>query len=158
MSVRLAILAAVALLQTACEQHLFFEEKKEIPNGVWTYRDTLNFSFTVSDTSQLYNMYADFEHADTFPNQNIYLRLHTRFPDGQRLSKVRSFDLFDEKGESKGKCSGQRCRVRSLLQDNAYFNMAGEYVITLEQFMRSDSLPGVRAVGLYIEKTKLRRE
>jgi hypothetical protein len=43
--------------------------------------------------------------------------------------------------------------VHSLLQDNAYFNRPGEYVITLEQFMRSDSLAGMKAVGLVIEKT-----
>lgn len=141
----------------SCEQNIFFSEKKEIPGGVWTYRDTLDFRFTVTDTAQLYDMYVDFEHADTFPNQNIYLKLYTRFPDGKRLSRARSFDLFDAQGESDGECSGGRCRVHSLLQNNAYFNRPGEYVITLEQFMRRDSLAGVTGVSLVIEKTKQTR-
>lgn len=141
----------------SCDQNFLFEEKKEIPGDVWVYRDSLDFKFTVSDTTELYNMYVDFEHADTFPNQNIYLKLYTRFPDGKRLSRARSFDLFSALGESVGECSGRKCRVRSLLQNNAYFNRPGEYVITLQQFMRRDSLAGVKTVGLAIEKTGKKR-
>lgn len=157
MLLRFNILIFTALCVISCEQNLLFEEKKEIPGGVWMYRDTLDFSFTVADTATLYNMYVDFEHTDTFPSQNIYLKLYTRFPDGKRLSRSRSFDFFDAQGESNGQCSGHGCKLRSLLQDNAYFNRPGEYVITLEQFMRRDSLAGIRTVGLAIEKTGKKR-
>lgn len=141
----------------ACDDKTFFEKKQAIPGGVWMYRDSVDFRFTVSDTTELYNMYVDFEHADTFPNQNVYLKLYTRFPDGKRLSRSRSFDLFDAQGASAGSCSGGTCQVHSLLQNNAYFNRPGEYVITLQQFMRSDSLPGIRSVGLVIEKAEKKR-
>ncbi|MBV6440836.1 MAG: gliding motility lipoprotein GldH [Haliscomenobacteraceae bacterium CHB4] len=154
---RTILLLAVAAGITSCEQNIFFSEKKDIPGGVWTYRDTLDFAFTVTDTTEIYNMYVDFEHADTFPSQNIYLKLYTRFPDGKRLSRSRSFDLFNSLGETAGKCSGKTCRVHSLLQDNAYFNRPGEYVITLAQFMRRDSLEGIRMVGLAIERTGKKR-
>lgn len=154
---RFILLVFTALNIVSCEQNILFSEKKEIPGGVWTYRDSLDFRFTVTDTAQIYDMYVDFEHVDTFPNQNIYLKLYTRFPDGKRLSRARSFDLFDAQGESSGECSGGRCRVHSLLQNNAYFNRPGEYVITLEQFMRRDSLAGVKSVSLVIEKTKQTR-
>lgn len=158
MSIRFTLLIFIALGLVSCEQNIFFSEKKDIPEGVWMYRDTLDFKFTVTDTAELYNMFVDFEHADTFPNQNIYLKLYTRFPDGKRLSRARSFDLFNARGESAGECSGGKCHVHSLLQNNAYFNRTGEYVITLEQFMRRDSLSGVRSVGLVIEKTGKKRQ
>lgn len=151
--IRLICLSLMTCFILSCEQNFLFEEEKTIPEGMWAYRDTLNFAFTVTDTSALYNMYVDFEHADTFPNQNIYVKLHTLFPGGKRLGKTRSFDLFNMQGASNGQCSGGQCRVRSLLQDNAYFNTPGEYVITLEQFMRRDPVPGIRSVGLVIEKT-----
>lgn len=154
---RFILLFAIAAGITSCEQNIFFSEEKVIAGGIWTYRDTLNFAFTVTDTSEIYNMYVDFEHADTFPSQNIYVKLYTRFPDGKRLSRSRSFDLFNAMGETAGECSGGTCRVHSLLQDNAYFNRPGEYVITLEQFMRRDSLPGLKTVGLVIEKTGKKR-
>lgn len=151
----LSIIVVCGLI--SCDDSIFFEEKQDIPGGVWMYRDSVDFHFTVNDTSELYNMYVDFEHADTFSSQNIYLKLYTRFPDGKRLSRSRSFDLFDAQGASAGACSGGNCRVHSLLQNNAYFNRPGEYVITLEQFMRRDSLPGIRSVGLVIEKAGKKR-
>lgn len=157
MSFRFIFPVCIAFGIVSCEQNFLFEEKKEIPGGVWTYRDSLDFRFTVTDTAELYNMYVDFEHADTFPNQNIYLKLFTRFPDGKRLSRARSFDLFNAQGESNGHCSGHKCQVRSLLQNNTYFNRPGEYTITLVQFMRQDSLPGVKAVGLVVEKIGKKR-
>ncbi len=154
---RLFLPVLTAFCIASCGQKTFFEEKKPIPGGVWTYRDTLDFTFTVTDTTELYDMYVDFEHADTFSNQNIYTKLYTRFPDGKRLSRSRSFDLFNAQGESGGRCSGGTCHMRSLLQNNAYFNRPGDYVITLEQFMRHDSLPGIEAVGLVIERTGRKR-
>ncbi len=137
----------------SCGPDYLFEEEKKIADGQWNYRDTLDFRFTVTDTAQLYNLFADFAYADTFSTQNIYLKLHTRFPDGRRVSRIRSFDLFDAQGSAVGKCSGHACNTRILLQDKAYFNLVGEYMITLEQFTRRDPLPGMSEIGLAVEKT-----
>lgn len=156
-SFRFILFAFIAFSFASCDSQVFFKEEHDIPGGVWTYRDSLDFKFTVADTAELYNMYVDFEHADTFPSQNVYLKLYTKFPDGKRLSRSRSFDLFNAQGESAGQCSSNTCQVHSLLQDNAYFNKPGEYVITLMQFMRRDSLAGIRSVGLVIEKAGKKR-
>lgn len=142
-----------ALCCYACGPDYLFREEKNITAGQWAYRDTLDFRFSVADTTQLYNLFADFEYVDTFPTQNIYLKLHTRFPDGKRTSRIRSFDLFDTEGNAAGKCSGHTCKARILLQDKAYFNLPGEYTITLEQFTRLDPLPGMNMAGFAVEKT-----
>lgn len=157
-SLALAILFLFALLLAACDSGYSFKEKKDIPNGQWTYQDTLDFRFTIEDTSATYNIYLDFEHADTFSTQNLYVRLYTKFPDGARLSKQRSFDLFDLQGAPHGQCSGHTCRLHVLLQENAFFNLPGEYVITLEQFTRRDPLPGIYAIGLAVEPSKGKRK
>ncbi|MFN0035430.1 MAG: gliding motility lipoprotein GldH [Saprospiraceae bacterium] len=141
------------LTLAACGPDYLFEEEKNIPNGQWAYRDTLDFKFAVTDTAALYNLSVDFVYADSFPTQNIYVKFHTRFPGGKRLSKPLSFDFFDPEGNPSGKCSGGECRAHIAIQQNAFFNHAGEYVITLEQFGRLDPMPGVKAVGLLVEKT-----
>ncbi len=146
----LLLLAAIALLQPACGPCYLTEEEKDITNGLWAYTDTLNFRFTVSDTSEIYGIYLDFEYADTFSSQNIYVNLHTVFPDGKRLSKQKSFDFFDDQGKPLGKCSGGKCRLRAVLQERTIFNQPGEYVIGLEQYTRSNPLPGIYSVGLAI--------
>ncbi len=136
----------------SCGPGYLFDEEKSIPKGQWSYQDTLDFKFSVPDTSALYNLYVNFVYADTFPNQNIYVKFYTRFPDGKRLSKPLSFDFFDPEGNSAGKCSGGECRAQIAIQQNAFFEKAGDYTITLEQFGRVNPLPGLKSVGLSVEK------
>ncbi len=142
----------LALTMTACGPNYLFEDEKKIPNQQWAYADTLDFKFAVPDTTALYNLYVNFVYADSFPSQNIYVKFYTRFPDGKRLSKPLSFDFFDPEGKPSGKCSGGTCRTQIPIQQNAFFEKAGEYTITLEQFGRRDPIPGIKTVGLAVEK------
>lgn len=142
--------AALIVLFGACGPHYLYQENKQIPDGQWRYADTVTFQFAITDTSELYTLYLDFEHADTFAAQNLYVNLHTVFPDGQRMSKQKSFDLFDEQGQPAGKCSGHTCRLRVVLQEQTYFNQPGTYTIALEQYTRINPLPGIRSVGLAV--------
>ncbi len=149
------ILAAV--IWSACSGNVVFEQKQELPAGRWQYADTLNFSFSIADTSALYNLYLGFEYTDSFPNQNLYLKLHTLFPDGKRQQKLRSFNLFDGAGAALGQCSGRRCNLPVMLQENAFFKLPGTYVISLEQFGRQDAVPGIEAVELKVERTEKKK-
>ena len=142
-----------ALFLVACGPDYAYQEIQKIPNaGPWSYADTLNFKFSIADTVSHYNFYLDFEHSDTFPTQNIYLKLSTLFPDGHRLTKVRSFNFFDAQGAAFGKCSGNDCQLRTVLQENAYFKETGDYVLTVEQNTRLDHLSGIKSIGLALEK------
>jgi len=146
------LLIFTGLTLAACGPSYLFEDEKTISNGEWSYRDSLDFKFTVTDTTALYNILVDFAYADTFPYQNIYVKFYTRFPDGKRLSKPLSFDFFDPIGNPAGKCSGGVCSAQIAIQQNAFFQKSGEYTITLEQFGRQDPLPGMKTIGLSIEK------
>lgn len=152
MKVPFFFLCGFLLSLSACGPNYLFEDEKKIANGQWAYSDTLDFKFTVTDTTALYNILVDFVYADSFPNQNIYVKFYTRFPDGRRLNKPLSFDFFDPIGNPAGKCSGGDCRAQIPIQENAFFEKTGEYVITLEQFGRKDPLPGLKSVGLAVEK------
>lgn len=147
----------LTLLLAACNSGTIFQEEKNIPTSGWMYRDSLDFNFKISDTSAIYNLYVDVAHADTFAAQNLYVKLYTRFPDGKRPGKTVSLDLFDAAGAPVGKCSGQTCAAHILLQENAYFATPGDYGLTIHQFMRRDSLPGIQSVGFSIEKTGQKR-
>jgi gliding motility-associated lipoprotein GldH len=144
---------SIVLLLTACGKRYHYDAEKTISEGVWKYADTLLFAYTISDTASRYNLYIDITHADTFATQNLYLRFHTIFPDGKRTSSVLSFDFFNSKGENNGECSGGRCTLRSVIQENALFRQPGEYQLVIEQFMREDSVPGIYSVGLMVEKS-----
>lgn len=142
----------------ACQSDVVYRAEHPFPAYGWTYRDTVDFTFEVRDTSALYDMTLGFTHRDTFDFQNAYIRLWTRFPDGRRLQAMRSVELFDSKGQSRGSCSGHNCLLEYVLQENTYFNQPGRYVLTLEQFTRQDSLPGLEKIGLVIKKADRRRK
>ena len=135
----------------ACGSNYLYESTQDIPGDRWLYRDTLNFAFEVRDTTTRYNFYVDFDYKPDYKFQNIYLKLSTRYPNGKRLTKVRSFNLFDEQGASLGKCSSSQCHLRASLQDNAFFNQMGPHTVTIEQYMRTDSLDGLHTLGIAVE-------
>ncbi len=152
----MAIIGALgmAALMQGCKKNAFYENTKSIPNAVWLYGDTLAFPFAIDDTSKLYHLSLDFTHQVPFSTQNIYVKLHTQFPDGKKLSKVKAVDFYDNAGKSLGTCSGDHCTTHLVLQENMYFKQPGAYVISVEQFMRQDSLAGVEQVKMILEKAQ----
>ena len=141
----------------ACGDKYVYASEKAIPEASWSFADTLDFTIPVADTSKLFNLYIEFTSLDSFANQNIYLKIHTRFPNGKRVQRVRSFDLYDVSGKPLGKCSGNTCTTKILLQNNLYFNQLGDHLITLEQFTRANPLGGISQVGLMMEETKAKK-
>lgn len=146
-------LAVFFSLLTACKNDFIFEKKLPVNGPNWTYADSLRFEFEVADTSRIYSLFVDFDHAADFPTENIYVRIGTIFPSGKRLLKQRSFLLADPSGTWLGDCSGGKCSIRVPLQEATFFQETGKYTLIFEQWMRQDSLPGIRAVGLAVEKS-----
>ncbi len=152
MKIHFFFILLLGIFFSACGPDYLFESEKSIAKEQWAYQDTLDFKFNITDTTALYGIKVAFEYADTFPNQNIYIKFHTRFPDGKRLSKPLSFDFFDPEGKPSGKCSGGTCSAEIFIQQNAFFEKTGEYLITLEQFGRQDPVHGIKSIGLFVEK------
>lgn len=147
------LLPLLALAFFACEPKAHFQQSYSFENDTWPYADTLNFTFQITDTTDLFNIALDVDHATTFPFQNLYVQFHTAFPSGLRLSKLVSLELANKAGVWFGRCNADDCQVRIPLQNDAFFNELGEYTITVEQYTRKQDLPGVSSVGLAIEKS-----
>ncbi|HMX38793.1 MAG TPA: gliding motility lipoprotein GldH [Saprospiraceae bacterium] len=138
----------------ACGPEYLYQGQQPIAGGQWMYRDSAVFRFQVPDTSTRYDFFLDIEYDEAYPFQNLYLRLSTDYPNGRRLSKVMSFDLFDTQGEVLGKSASGHSRLRTPLQENAYFNAAGQYSVTVAQHTRRDSLAGIKSIGLAVVRRK----
>ena len=144
------IILLTGMLFSACQPRPVLNEKKTFPDQQWTYADTLDFEVAIDDTTQLYDLYLDVGHSPDFPNQNCYVKIFTRFPDGQRLDKLISLELADKSGAWFGRCNGKSCRLAIPLQTRAYFNQPGDYLFTIEQYTRMDTLSGVQSMGMRI--------
>ncbi len=142
-----------ALFCSGCGPDYVLEERHAFEGGQWPYADSLSFQARIDDTLALYNLYLDIDHSvQDFPFQNLYIRIHTTFPDGQRLTETVSLELANRAGAWHGDCNANACSLRINLQDNAFFEQAGVYAFVIEQYTRRDPLPGVQAISFLIEK------
>lgn len=142
------------LIIASCGNNYEYEQKYTVENNAWSYQDTLNFNFNIIDTNRIYNLYLEVEHESSYAFQNLYTQIHTKFPGGERLDETLSLELASKAGSWLGDCSGSTCKLLIPIQENAYFNAAGDYEITLEQYMRENPINGIISVSFYLEKTK----
>ena len=146
----LFIILLASTVISACSQGTLVKESQDVQDGVWGYADSLRFQAAIEDTSRLYDISLLVKYDKSYAYQNLYVKVHTHFPQGKVLSPSLSLELADKSGQWLGKCSGKTCRVEIPIQQNAYFDEKGVYSFTLEQYMRVDSLPGIRSIGLHI--------
>jgi len=151
-------IAFTTLLLYGCGPNYLLEGKHEFSEAQWAYADSLRFEFDVKDTTRIYNLYAELTHSVDYSFQNVYTRIHTLMPSGQRLTKMVSLELTDKMGLWTGDCNSKTCQIRLPIQEDLYFNQAGHYTIVVEQFMRQDQLPGLDEFSLLIEESGKKRQ
>ncbi|MCB0631119.1 MAG: gliding motility lipoprotein GldH [Lewinella sp.] len=158
MTIRLILLLFFGtLIFSACGPDYLYEHDYEIPGGEWTYADRLEFPFEIDDTSRIYNLWLEIGFNTDYKYQNLYTRVHTRFPSGETLEEPLSIELADKLGRWYGDCNNSYCTLRVPIQQGAFFNQPGAYQITLEQFMRQDPVRGIRNIGFQVERTEITR-
>ena len=149
-------LLTLSLLFLGCNQNVVYEREYEIANTDWTYADTLTYTVDIADTLAVYDLFLEVEHTREYPFENMYISIHTQFPEGQRLTETVSLELADEAGIWMGDCDGEGCTIDIPIQQGAYFSQPGQYIFTIEQYMRRDPLPGVKSIAFRVEETGAR--
>jgi len=142
---------SIALLFFACNGNYLYEEKVEISEGTWHYDEPIIYEFEIEDTEAKYNLYLDVIHSDQFSSQNFYTMIHTTYPSGRKVDSQISIELADKLGQWYGKCSGEECQLRVVLQQNTFFKEQGLHQIVFEQYTRKEALDGVKALAFSVE-------
>ncbi len=153
----LALPLSIAFVSCGKEK-IIFEKKYDLKNGQWTYADTLDFAFNIADTMEIYDIVLTIKHTPQYPMQNIYTNIYTKFPSGERIKQQLNIDLADNTGKWAGNCSGSECVFEIPIQPNAFFNANGLHTITLEQYMRVESLAGINNIALKIVDKGMKRD
>lgn len=138
----------------SCGKSYLYQQEIEIAKAAWTDSDSLNFQFNIPDTSKIYNILLDVQHSPEYAFQNMYVEIYTAFPSGDRIKEMVSLELANRAGAWYGDCGNSSCTLEIPIQEGAFFNQAGDYIITIKQFMRKNPLKGVQEVGLKIEETE----
>ncbi|WP_345237774.1 gliding motility lipoprotein GldH [Hymenobacter saemangeumensis] len=152
----LCLLAAAPLLLTACDPNRVFEKNTDFENYSWDVQQKPAFTFAIDDTTARYDVYFNVRNASAYGFYNLYVK-HTltgpKGPVGRPL--LHHMILMDPKtGEPLGSGTGDIYdhQIRALRQ--LRFPQAGNYTLTLEQYMRQDQLPGLMAIGVRVQKLK----
>ncbi len=134
---------SVAMLLSSCGERAKFSNSVEFPEGIWSYGDDFENVFEVPDTSGRFNLVLDINHSRDYAFQNVYVNIHTHFPDDTVVTDMLSIDFADRSGAWHGNCRGDNCNLRVFLQQNIKFREAGEYNVVFEQFTRREDLTGI---------------
>lgn len=116
----------------------------------WSDAQPLSTSFTIQDTTAVYDLVLELTHTTDYPHQNVYTKIKTTFPDGKILDKTVSLELASKAGRWFGNCGSSSCSIQIPIQQNAYFNQPGQYSITVEPYMRVDPIEGLEQLAFWV--------
>lgn len=136
----------------SCGSDAFYEESHVVDDQIWNAADVANFSFVIQDTLATYNMYLDIKHLTDYPFQNLYVLLHSSFPNGRSISEQHSLELQEKGGTWMGECKRNSCELRFILRENMRFDELGPHGLSVEQYTRKTTLLGVKSISLVLEK------
>lgn len=148
----------IALTHFSCaDENLVFEENVIFENNEWAVNDRAVLNLEISDTVSQHNFYINVRNTENYPYRNLYVFVKTTFPNEKFSKDTVGIVLADATGRWLGSGSGYLSSSRHLsntimYQYNKRFPLSGEYTIEIEQAMRTDTLEGIRNVGIRIEK------
>ena len=145
----ITIIAFFALL-SSCDT--VYEQKIEIADQEWSYKDSVLFSIDVTETQSQYNVFIDLENSDLYPFSNLYLFISIKSDDNKVITDTVDVTLADYKGQWYGDKSGDNYEGHYLFKRAIIFPKEGEYQFSIKHGMRKDTLAGITAVGISVEK------
>jgi gliding motility-associated lipoprotein GldH len=149
----------ITLTVFSCDEQRIFEKNYDFDNRYWIASDKPEFDFDISDDQQAYNIYCNVRNSVAYPYSRLFVTYYVEDSLGKQVQK-KLFDqmLFDPKtGKPSGTSGlGDIYDHQVPILTNYKFGYKGKHKIKLEQFMRRDTLQGVLAVGVRIEKVQAR--
>ena len=136
----------------ACGPATLYEAAHQLPESGWSYADVADFSFTVSDTSQAYDLHLQVDHQSDFAYQNFYVRLFTTLPSGTVDTQRVSLQLAGDFGAWLGNCGNDNCTLDIPIGQNIVYRTGGEYGLRVEQYSRDNPLVGISKIGFAVRE------
>ena len=144
------------LLFFTCEWTGTYQKVVALEHDQWPVAHVLDFSFSIEDAAQAYDVCLLVKNTQAYPYQNLYVTYYLEDATQHLLdTKLKNYAIFDAKtGKPLGKGLWKNKRHRFSLVANHRFPRPGSYTLKLVQFMRTDLLPGLQAVGIRVMRSK----
>ena len=151
----LVVLLAGSLILASCDENRLYETNYDFENRYWVLDEEPSFEFQIDDTTIPYNLYVNIRNELAYPKSNLYFTYYLTDSTGTLLEKqLMSEMLFDKKsGEPFGNSVlGDIYDHQQLLLKDYTFQHPGQYRMRYKHFMRQDTVSGLLAIGLRVEK------
>jgi gliding motility-associated lipoprotein GldH len=150
------LLLSICIVLSACDNNRVFEENNDFSDRYWILSEKPEFEFTIEHPADKYTVYGNIRNSVSYPYARLFFNYYLLDSTGAEIEKklVTQF-LFDGKsGKPFGNSGlGDIYDHRFPLLQNYQFKYRGRYKIKLEQQMRVDTLRGILAVGVRVEKS-----
>ncbi|HEY9489416.1 MAG TPA: gliding motility lipoprotein GldH [Chryseosolibacter sp.] len=148
----------ITVFLLSCDEQRVYEKNQDFDSRYWLVSEKPEFEFEIRDTLQSYNLYCNVRNSLDYPFARIFITYHLKDSTGLVTDKnLVSALLFNEKtGKPFGDSGlGDLYDHQIALKQDYRFPRSGKYKVSFEQYMRTDTLAGILAVGLRVEKKSL---
>jgi gliding motility-associated lipoprotein GldH len=143
-------LFTLSLLLTSCGPDFLLNEEQEVLSEFWQYDDMKSFDVAIDDISLKYNLHFLVTHSKEYDYENVYMKIHTKFPTKDKREEQITIQLANKRGEWVGKCNSLSCTVKVYLLEGFMFPEEGDYTFSFEQFTRDSELMGIEKLQLQL--------
>ena len=135
----------------SCDSNKLYEEHFSVDGDGWHADDIKTFEFDIEDTLSPLKLFINLRTSTDYPYSNIYVFLHSAYPDGYTDKDTLEFLLAEPDGRWLGESSGTVVENKILISQGGRFATKGTYKFQLEHAMREEVLPEVIDVGFRVE-------
>lgn len=143
---------AVIIMLASCGNNKLYDESVVIPEAKWDNENMPYFNVIVDDTLADYAFYLNVRHLENYRYSNLFVFMHTEFPNGNVTHDTIECMLAMPDGRWMGKGSGTFRSAKVLLNPALRFPLKGDYHFEIEQAMREKELKGITDIGICFEK------
>lgn len=149
------------LFLCSCNSKTIYSEYKSIDEDKgWAKNQRIPFNVDITETNIPCNINLNVRHSGSYMYRNLFVFLHTTYPNGKKTTDTIECILADEKGKWLGSGLGDLWDNNIPFKKNTRFDQKGKYTFELEHAMRYgdneviDPLPLIVDVGISIEKSE----
>ena len=136
----------------SCGRNTLYDKSVVVKDAKWDNEMMPFFDVTVDDTLTSYAFYLNIRHLENYRYSNLFVFMHTAFPNGNVTHDTIECTLAYPDGRWMGKGSGTIRSAKILLNPALRFPLKGDYHFEIEQAMREKKLIGIADIGLCFEK------
>jgi gliding motility-associated lipoprotein GldH len=143
-----------AMLIASCKQVELYERTENIPSAAWRSDHQPSFTFNITDTASLYDVYMVVRHTNSYAYSNIWVSSTLQLPGDTPITQKLELQLAGPEGWTgvgMDDIFERRIKVTATPQ---HFKRSGPVTFKLKQEMRQDPLPGIMQIGVRVEKVK----